>query len=440
MPRKPNMSVTSRYFDEQPALAERRVPSPFPEPPPNREPTGRLCFRGPSPKLDCSIANLAHAIRDAALPDAIVFPDTSIFTRELDPSLCDAICSRQIFITPGVWKELQPWLKTPFHNKDFRNSVVAGVSEQLASARNAPQSGVPRTPGPHDARKIEVLFLDERFTAHGFNYYLRLMALRKAMGPIASGVLTKKLGRKPTHDEFLAEVQGRFGPRGLLLAKKGVDAANSPNALTDEQLVLMSILTAITAGREVFIVTRDPDVLDQYHKALCLMKEHYRAMLVADHYAKYPSAMRFREVSVKNDGTHVPAFSGDSILEFETTDRDFNPLPKHFHFVNIYCFLLGGESPNLKLTYACFCAESEMAAILRIKSVTGGLSTDKLDGRNCTIRTAALTRENHRVIISIGDESKLTFGPLGSFGADDLNNVLFESELHTRLTYDMYGA
>ncbi len=436
MPRKPNMSVTSRFFDEKPPLAERQVPSPFPHPPPNREAIGRLSFRGPSPKLDCSVAELSHAIRIAAQPDAIVFPDTSIFTRELDPSLIEALSSKKIFITPNVWKELLPWLKTPFHNKAFRDFVVAAVKDQVDTGRNGQSSAATQMSRRNDASKVEVLFLDETYTNHGYDYYLKLLALRKAIGPVAMAVLTKRLGRIPTHDEFLAEVQGRFGARGFLLAKKGEEAAKSPNVLTDEHLVVMSVLTAILSGREVFIVTRDADVFDQYHKILCLIKEHYRAMLVADRYAKCPSAVAFREVPIQNDDVHIPTFSGNSVLEFETTDLDFDPLPKEFHFVNVYCFLIGGDTQNLRLSSSCFCAETEIAQMLIIKSATGGLSTDKFGGRNCTIRTAALTPENHKVIISIGREMKLTFGHMGVFGADDFNNVLFGNELQTKLTYD----
>jgi hypothetical protein len=169
------------------------------------------------------------------------------------------------------------------------------------------------------------------------------------------------------------------------------------------------------------------------------MKEHYRAMLVADRYAANRDAMPFREVPIEevggplgSDGAVVPAFSGRSVLQFETTDLEFNPLPPKFHFVNIYCFLLGDGPAQMRVTSANFCAETEMAQMLRVKAMTGGLSTDKFDGRNCTIRTAPLTPENHRVIVSIGKETILPFGKFGSIGIDDFNNTLFENELFTQ--------
>ena len=90
----------------------------------------------------------------------------------------------------------------------------------------------------------------------------------------------------------------------------------------------------------------------------------------------------------------------------------------------------------MRVTLCSFCAETEMAQVLRMKAATNGLCTDKLDGRNCTIRTAPFEADNHKVIVTIGREIVLPFGGFGSFGSDDLNNALFGSEEHTRASYD----
>jgi hypothetical protein len=262
------------------------------------------------------------------------------------------------------------------------------------------------------------------------------LALRKAWGPIADAALAKQLGRKPTKDELLAEVQKRFGARAFRMARKGLEAAGSANKLTDEQLVVMAVLTAITKGREVFIFTRDADVLEQYYKLLCLMKEHYRAMLIADHYAARPEAFAFRKVPVPNDGVHVPGFVGSSILQLKTTDMGFNPLPAKFNFVMIYCFLLGDGPTEMRATFCGFCAETEMARMLKVKAATGGLSTDKFDGRNCTIHTSPFTLENHRVVVSIGKETTIPVGGSTTFGLDDFTNTLADNELTTHLSID----
>jgi hypothetical protein len=367
MARKPRMTVTSRFLDERRPLAARHVRSPFPNPPPNRSPIGRLCFCAPSPKLDCSAADLVRTIGVGALPDAAVFLDTNIFTTEMDTFVWDALYTKRVFITPGVWKELLPWLETPFCNTTVRDRVLAAVRNQVSSASNPLESPRPQGQPPScDIAKMEVLF-DKHFTNHGYEYYLKLLALRKAMGPQAVSVLTNRFGKAPTHDQFLAEVQGQLGPRGFLIARKGLEAANSPNRLTDEQLVVMAVLTAIVRGTEAFIITRDADVLEQYFKVLSLMKEHYRAMHVK-RYAANPHSMPFREVPIHSDGVSIPEFSGTSVLQLETTDVEFNPLPTRFNFVNIYCLLLGGKASHMRVTFSSFCAEKEMAQMLKVKA------------------------------------------------------------------------
>jgi hypothetical protein len=275
-PHKPNMTVTSRSFNDKSLEASRQISNPFPNPPPGRSAISRLGSRAPSPKLDWATADFVSYI-NGSLPDAVFFLDTGVFTRELDSAIWNALGARRVLITPGVCQELLPWLRNPFHNKAVRDAVASaaktefGLPTQTKSAANV---------------NVKLLIPDDEFTSHGYNYYLQLLTLRKMMGPLASAILTKKLGRAPTQEEFHAEVQSQFGERGYLLAKKGLEGQNSKNRLTDEHLVVTAMLTAILEGSEVVIVTRDPDVLEQYAKLCTLMKEHYRAMLVAERYRR----------------------------------------------------------------------------------------------------------------------------------------------------------
>jgi len=351
------------------------------------------------------------------------FLDTNIFTRELNPLIWSALTERRIPITTGVGRELLPWLKDPFCNKAIRDSVLAALTQVTSSTPSGqfPPSG------------FGLLAPGQRFADHGYEYYVNLLALRKMMGPLAIAVLTKRLGRAPTQAEFHAEVQGRLGERGYLLAKKGLEANESPNKLTDEHLVVTAALTAITSGSEAVIMTRDPDVLEQYAKLCTLMKEHYRATLTAELYASSVATLPFREVSVGGDMRDY--FAGESVLQLETSDIEFNPLPRNFHFVCIYCLLVGGTPDNMKVTVSSFCAETEMAHALRIKASTGGLTTDKFGGRNCIIRTEHVTPERQKVIVVIGQEKKAHFGDF-SPGVDDVHNTLTPNELSMRFGYD----
>ena len=82
-----------------------------------------------------------------------------------------------------------------------------------------------------------------------------------------------------------------------------------------------------------------------------------------------------------------------------------------------------------------FCAETEMARVLKVKASTNGLSTDKFDGRNCIIHTAPLMPNNHRIIVSIGEEMRVSLHGIGNIGVDDFHNALTANELTTRLHY-----
>ena len=129
------------------------------------------------------------------------------------------MCTRRIVIVPCVWKELQPWLKMPFCNQAIRDSVIAAIKRQINREVTDPQSGLPNIQVPEDTK-------NHSFTDHGYEYYLRLLAIRKIIGPLAAAVLTKELGRTPTQDELNAEVQSRFGERGSLIARKGLAASD----------------------------------------------------------------------------------------------------------------------------------------------------------------------------------------------------------------------
>ena len=277
------MTVTSRFFNEKSEEASRQMPNPFPNPPPGRSAIGRLTSRAPSPKLDWATADFVSYI-NGTLPDAAFFLDTGVFTRELNSVVWDALNTRRVLVTPGVCQELLPWLRDPFCNKPVRDAVASAAKAEFDLS----------TPASKAVNlNVKLLIPDEEFITYGDDYYLRLLALRKMIGPLASSVLTKKLGRAPTQEEFHAEVQSQFGERGYLLAKKGLEAQNSANKLTDEQLVVSAMLTAILKGSEVVVITRDPDVLEQYSKLCTLMKEHYRATLVAEDYAANSAAYAF---------------------------------------------------------------------------------------------------------------------------------------------------
>ena len=201
--------------------------------------------------------------------------------------------------------------------------------------------------------------------------------------------------------------------------------------LADEQLVVMAMLTAILEGREVYIVTMDTDVPEQFGKLFLLIKEHYRAMLVAERHAEQSVNLGFRELPV-GEAPNPDFWTGPTILEARLPETEFDVLPKSFRSVVAHCILLG-RGANPTVSYSWVTIDADTARVLQIKAATSGQSTDRFGERNCTVRTASFTAEQHEVIVSIGKEKVMRFEGWGSFGADDCHNVLASCEEVTQL-------
>jgi len=177
-----------------------------------------------------------------------------------------------------------------------------------------------------------------------------------------------------------SNIHKMVGPRGYLIASKGDRDASSRTYYTDEALVYLATMTAITTGSEVVILTKDEDIQEQFYKLLWLMDTHYRGMLLADRYASDPFGFIHRAPPVGNE-RFDEVFAADNLTLIERSESLLNDiLPPTCTAVPIYCWVIGD-----KMTSMTFMAEKEMKRLLDVKGDTGGLNTDRLDGRNCHI-------------------------------------------------------
>src|SRR5208283_3773778 len=124
-----------------------------------------------------------------------------------------------IALTPMVWRELEggrrPWRAT-------QGCCNQWVRDRILEAARAHVDA-----NPHRDNKIEFVAIGEDYLAHGYEYYISLLALRKQLGPAVYTALKTKLGREPTPEEFAAKVQPEFRDRGLHMAKKGLEKWHS---------------------------------------------------------------------------------------------------------------------------------------------------------------------------------------------------------------------
>ncbi len=300
--------------------------------------------------------------RIAVENDLTFFCDTSIFHRSTDERLWEALLNRpgKVVIIPHVYDELGPWLATnPTHT-----AARAIIQKQPA------------------IRFFDLPSDDER-TKTAYIYYVNLLAMRKRLFDVERWRFKSAHGRLPDEREMEAikrSVHTMVGPRGYLIARKGDGDASPRTYYTDEALVYLAVMTAITTGNEVVILTKDEDVQEQFYKLLWLMDTHYRGMLLADRYASDPFGFIHRAPPVGNEGfDRVFAASNLTLIERAKSLLE-EILPSTCTAVPIYCWVIGE-----RLTQMTFMAETEMKRLLDVKGDTGGLNTDRLDGRNCHI-------------------------------------------------------
>jgi hypothetical protein len=418
-------------------LASREIVLPPYALPPGWRPFARFDFYGPTEMLSMSGGEFAEAIRPFVPADALFFLDTSIFSSCTSPQLWDLLLSKRIIITPYVWIELSDWMNRPAKNHHIRDLVQKSADTQR-SLGGGPFIENPSREVAAALRSltIELRVPDETYVEHGYDYYGKLLSLRKLIGPQIARQLEQKYGKLPDGEfksKFHAVAQASYGERGYNLAMKGLERTGTPNLLADEHTVVMAVLTAILEGRDVYVVTKDKDIPDQLAKLFLLIKEHYRAMLAAEQYANDPDSMAFREVPVRDVRPETNAWIGETILQLRLSEKEFDILPREFRSVVIHCIHLSRDETAPWVSYSYFTMDTQVARVLRVKATTGGLSTDRFGDRNCTIGTGRLTPQHHEVIVSIGKEMVIPVENWGSFGVDDVHHVLKCSEQLTCL-------
>jgi hypothetical protein len=291
------------------------------------------------------------------------FCDTNLLICPMDQAVWDALLAKRnrLVLAASIYPELKQWLAKPDHNLPVHKAIRLALE------------GDERSP----VRLLDVPRDDPaKRTIH--EYYVNLLGLRKKAVFIARHALQNQLVREPTKQELMNYSQDRFGIRGQLLAAKGEDTKIPAHRFNDESLVVTAVMEAIYSGRETTIVTRDEDVLEQFYKLIWLIDTQYRSMLMGDCYAADPLA--FSPVYRYTD-THRLGFEGEVILLSKPSEHLEEFLPSYWSPVPVNGILI----KNGMMTVFSFCAEQEFRHLFEVKVRTGGLSTDKLDGRNCHV-------------------------------------------------------
>lgn len=375
----------------------------------------RLLFPYLMSKQPVTYRELAMRISEKNL-GTVFFLDTNFFTaHEIEDAVWTAIFDRTLTVTRGVHHELKPWLATPFYNK----------------ALTPPLS---RT-----SLNEHIVFEEDMWQGNAFySYYVNLLLMRKRRGQALVEDFVQRHGRQPTADE-----QNNLFNRGGLerdrkLLQKGFKDIASPNFFTDEELVTSAVLTAILTGRDSVILTRDPDLLEQFEKLLSLLTKHYIAHCFANIYAESKSSF---ETKGMRQGHHVLDFYFDA-TESLLVKKHVSPelfveavLPNSFEVVRTTCLLFGGQPPDLTVTPLPFRLERGMADLLMAVGNSFGLCTDRLQDKNChaTGFPIGIDDPDEWVIVSKDNMRSPPDSPL-RFAEIDVGHVITHRSRYKHLT------
>ena len=325
----------------------------------------------PTEKMDWSASDLARAIDASLSQNALIFCDTSFFSKAIDFAVWDRLLARGLRITPMNLAELQPWLANPFANKQVRDLAADALA------------------GKND--KVEVVGITNENRDLGFDHYFSLLCYRKEWGVELFDQMRSRLGREPSEKEFNQECSAKGKERGFKLAYKGWKDRNKPNRFADEELVVLATQTAIRRTTDMVIFTRDTDLPEQFFKLAGFFQHDYNAMQVAERIHKNSAQFGFDSLGpdwIKDiQEGRTTAARCELPLSVVESFRPSPYVPIHTHVVVV------GTSENrgrYKVTLTSFCAEGGLKRLLGIKGRTG-LNTDLFGELNCRLGTNTVT-------------------------------------------------
>jgi hypothetical protein len=301
--------------------------------------------------------NALLAERLAARTDWMIFPDTNQLD-VLGDDLWEALLEhrRHVALTARVVREIDGPLSRRTDHPLYR-AVQDGV---VLSRPDAPD-------GFH-------LFAQE--------YYIALIMAWRSVRSVLEWSAAMKAGEPPGDAEKarIRKMIDREVERDRIIIEtkeaKRV-ACGKPLLCTDEHLVYHAISYALETGQPTMILSGDNDVASYFRHTIEMMLKHYRAMMIADRYADDPALFTLAQIPAEEAaGYFMPA---DDVQSIDLRHLRGHPRPTgESEPVAISCMTV---TPH-HVSELIFNAETGMYRVIRVKGETGGLNTDRLDGRN----------------------------------------------------------
>ena len=337
----------------------------------------------------------AAFLRNRVPSNSVFFIDTCFLTGwHLSDNYWEALLDKIIVIDPGVWKELQPWLRkevSPNRNGYMRDAIYSGHKSIKVLDHDGPPSF--------------------RFS-WAYWYYVWLLSSRKMKAWDILQECERALGRQLSYDEirrdgeFRRKAQQIMGMPGYCMALKVLKDRYNPNMFNDEHLVINAVLTGLAKGVETHILTRDEDVFGQFHKMSHLLNLHYLSMKFADYYSDMNCALKKKFLPLSTPELKLFFYGCGNFLVEKPDDYRDRILSKKCDLRPLHCLLFAGEGMDAKYSKIAYAAVKEMMELLIVKEVTQGLNSRRLGSMNCHVSGFPVGVENPLQWVVICDDRR----------------------------------
>lgn len=332
-----------------------------PSPPHGRVNSSRLCNLWSGDIVESSVyQSILSLIENPHNREINWVFDTNVIRRPADEAFWPRVFTskRKVYLPIPVYHELTAWFDS---NSEASQSVLKKTVRDSFHSENV-------------FKKLDLDGLEINALL-GIQYYVNLLGQRKWLDEIVAR------SEGISHSAKIASfVETTIGKRAKLLSSESRKENKRRNLFNDEIIIWYSIAQALVTRCETAIITFDRGLFEQFWKSVWMLDTHYRAMLFASLYAADPFVFRFCGIE-ENQSNKL--FVG-RFKKYEKPSSELNEiLPGFYTPVTISCFYCDAHK---SIQEQCsFTMDTNMIEVLKVKGRTGGLSSDKLDGKNCHI-------------------------------------------------------
>lgn len=246
-----------------------------------------------------------------------------------------------------------------------------------------------------------------------FDYYLALLSHRKMFGEVRRRALAKRTGNRVSMKQIHRDVISHCDPGCWLRTVDYLNRSGDTGVFDDETIVVDAFFKAVCNGRETVIITRRPELVDQFWTMAQTLEGHFRAWALSKSQTEFFRAQ-------KNSGPDFRGlFSSNPVLCSFASSVVHSAIPKHSLEIGIQVWLLDGDLGDpFKVYPVGFPVEPAMTELFRCKDENDFRSAVGLDGRNVYFQWANTEERGLIAQCWLGEDKMVKIGS-DDFPSDD---------------------